>query len=156
MILKIIDNCGIHERTIFRINDKVYIGCSVFTQQKAIEAIKIKYKKETAYYRNNYLDKVNSLFIDNDGYVGDIFKQNINVRFEVAKLGKLLEQLKDDKNSYVRYEVVKHGKFLEQLKDDVDWRVRYKVAEQGKFLEQFKDDKDYRVRNEVAKQLKKK
>jgi len=146
-------NCGKYDRTIYRIGDRIKIGCQSYTTtEDVINAIKLEYVIDNS-ARKHYISAVNYISRNNDE---EILKndENEDVRLEVAKFNdKYHEHFKDDGSWEVRLEVAKFSdKYHEQFKNDEDEDVRLEVAKfSDKYHEHFKDDGSWKVRLEVAK-----
>ena len=74
------------------------------------------------------------------------------VRKAVAGQGYALFELKNDPHWMVREAVAKQGHALDELKNDPHWVVREAVANQGYALDGLKSDQAWQVRHAVAKQ----
>ena len=115
-------NCGEYNRVITLKEGTFTIGCSSYTYDEAVAAIRDKYEnKEEA---EAYIQKLEEC-------------RNMNWLTD-----ELHEQLKDADDSNIRLAVAKYSsKYHKQLKDDNNYNIRYAVAEYSdKYHEQLKDD----------------
>lgn len=69
---------------------------------------------------------------------------------ELAKEGKYLDLLVNDKDYYVRLYIARQGYYLDKLINDENWQVRYEIAKQGYNFNKLIYDKDWHVREVVA------
>lgn len=88
----------------------------------------------------------------------DILKndRDFNVRITVAKYGYCLDTLVHDRSISVREAVAKHHYRLDLLVNDPNFMVRRAVAESGYASEALKNDESYEVRKAAITQIRKK
>ena len=88
----------------------------------------------------------------------DILKndKDFNVRITVAKYGHCLDTLVHDRSISVREAVAKHHYRLDLLVNDPNFIVRRAVAESGYACELLKNDESYEVRKAAIVQIRKK
>lgn len=88
----------------------------------------------------------------------DILKndRDFNVRITVAKQGYCLDTLVEDRSISVREAIAKHHYRLDLLMHDANWIVRRAVAESGYASEALKNDESYEVRKAAIVQIRKK
>ena len=88
----------------------------------------------------------------------DVLKndKDFNVRITVAKYGYCLDTLVHDRSISVREAVAKHHYRLDLLVNDPNFMVRRVVAESGYASEALKNDESYEVRKAAIVQIRKK